>query len=166
MRLLDLLLLSVFIFNNGCGISENTTLKEVAQNEISINSEKLIDSLNKNKNEEQIEFSKTNHGNNKKRIIKKYRIVPRIKVSIAGGVAGYFSPQFKIVNQGFKKNKEELLKNLGSEDTLLNILSVFALENAASIAGMLLTTECVIADKPEPKSAMPAMPGGGMGMDY
>ncbi len=42
-----------------------------------------------------------------------------------------------------------------------------ALENAASIAGMLLTTECVIADKPEPKSAMPPMPhGGGMGMDY
>ena len=42
-----------------------------------------------------------------------------------------------------------------------------ALENAASIAGMLLTTECVIADKPEPKGAMPAMPhGGGMGMDY
>ncbi len=42
-----------------------------------------------------------------------------------------------------------------------------ALENAASIAGMLLTTECVIADKPEPKAApMPPMPGGGMGMDY
>src|SRR6187455_1072017 len=40
-----------------------------------------------------------------------------------------------------------------------------ALENAASIAGMLLTTECVVADKPEPKSASaPAMPGGGMGM--
>jgi chaperonin GroEL len=40
-----------------------------------------------------------------------------------------------------------------------------ALENAASIAGMLLTTECVISeikeDKPEP--AMPPM-GGGMGM--
>ncbi|GBL34886.1 60 kDa chaperonin [Filimonas sp.] len=46
-------------------------------------------------------------------------------------------------------------------------VSRVALENAASIAGMLLTTECVIADKPEPKSAMPAMPGGGgMGMDY
>ncbi len=39
-----------------------------------------------------------------------------------------------------------------------------ALENASSIAGMLLTTECVIADKPEPKQAAPAMPGGG-GMD-
>jgi chaperonin GroEL len=41
-----------------------------------------------------------------------------------------------------------------------------ALENAASIAGMLLTTECVVADKPEPKQSAPAMPGGGMGMDY
>jgi len=43
-----------------------------------------------------------------------------------------------------------------------------ALENAASIAGMLLTTEAVVADKPEPKSAAaPAgMPGGMGGMDY
>ncbi|MEE6188127.1 60 kDa chaperonin [Mycovorax composti] len=44
-------------------------------------------------------------------------------------------------------------------------VSRVALENAASIAGMLLTTECVIADKPEPKQAAPA-PGpdmGGMG---
>jgi chaperonin GroEL len=39
-----------------------------------------------------------------------------------------------------------------------------ALENAASIAGMVLMTECVINDKPEKESAMPAMPhGGGMG---
>lgn len=39
-----------------------------------------------------------------------------------------------------------------------------ALENAASIAGMMLTTECVIADKKEeqPAAAMPNM-GGGMG---
>jgi chaperonin GroEL len=45
-------------------------------------------------------------------------------------------------------------------------VSRVALENAASIAGMLLTTECVIADKPEPKSAAaPAAPGMG-GMDY
>ena len=41
-----------------------------------------------------------------------------------------------------------------------------ALENAASIAGMFLTTECVIVDKPEPAPAMPAggMPGGMGGM--
>jgi chaperonin GroEL len=38
-----------------------------------------------------------------------------------------------------------------------------ALENAASIAAMLLTTECVIADKPKPESA-PAHPGGGHDM--
>lgn len=39
-----------------------------------------------------------------------------------------------------------------------------ALENAASIAGMLLTTECVLADEKEDEPAMPAMPpGGGMG---
>lgn len=37
-----------------------------------------------------------------------------------------------------------------------------ALENAASIAGMFLTTECVIVDHPEPKPEMP-MGGGGMG---
>jgi chaperonin GroEL len=44
-----------------------------------------------------------------------------------------------------------------------------ALENAASIAGMLLTTECVISDAKEKSPAMPPMPGGmgGMGgMDY
>ena len=42
-----------------------------------------------------------------------------------------------------------------------------ALENAASIGGMILTTECVIADIKEEKSAMPPMPGGmGGGMDY
>ena len=37
-----------------------------------------------------------------------------------------------------------------------------ALENAASVAGMFLTTECVLADIPE-KEPTPAMPAGGMG---
>ncbi len=40
-----------------------------------------------------------------------------------------------------------------------------AVENAASIAAMVLTTEAMITDKPEPKSAMPSMPQGG-GMDF
>ena len=35
-----------------------------------------------------------------------------------------------------------------------------ALQNAASIAGLLLTTECVVVEKKE-KEKMPAMPGGG-----
>src|SRR5690242_13692322 len=38
-----------------------------------------------------------------------------------------------------------------------------ALQDAASVAGLLITTEAMVAEKPEPKSAMPAMPGGGMG---
>ncbi len=41
-------------------------------------------------------------------------------------------------------------------------VSRVALENAASVAGMFLTTECAIADHPE-KEAAPAMPAGGMG---
>jgi len=40
-----------------------------------------------------------------------------------------------------------------------------ALQNAASIAALFLTTEAVIADKPEKNSA-PAMPDGGGGMDF
>ena len=40
-------------------------------------------------------------------------------------------------------------------------VSRVALENAASVAGMFLTTECAIVDLPEP--AAPAMPAGGMG---
>ena len=38
-----------------------------------------------------------------------------------------------------------------------------ALENAASVAAMVLTTESLVADKPEPTPPMPAMPDGGMG---
>ncbi|MBU6389333.1 chaperonin GroEL [Patescibacteria group bacterium] len=46
-------------------------------------------------------------------------------------------------------------------------VSSSALQNAASIAAMVLTTEVLIADKPEPKepAGAPGM-GGGMGMDY
>ena len=41
-------------------------------------------------------------------------------------------------------------------------VSRVALENAASVAGMFLTTECGIVDIPEPAPAAPAMPEGGM----
>ncbi len=36
-----------------------------------------------------------------------------------------------------------------------------ALQNAASVAGLLITTEAAIADKPEKKGSAPSMPGGG-----
>ncbi|BAZ30085.1 chaperonin GroEL [Cylindrospermum sp. NIES-4074] len=42
-----------------------------------------------------------------------------------------------------------------------------ALQNAASIAGMVLTTECIVVDKPEPKDSAPAGAGAGGGdFDY
>ena len=43
-------------------------------------------------------------------------------------------------------------------------VSRVALENAASIASMFLTTECVLAEKKSEQPVMPAMPAGGMGM--
>jgi chaperonin GroEL len=41
-----------------------------------------------------------------------------------------------------------------------------ALQNAASVAGLLVTTEAMVAELPKEKPAMPAMPGGMGGMDY
>ena len=40
-----------------------------------------------------------------------------------------------------------------------------ALQDAASVAGLLVTTEAMVAEKPKKEAAAPAMPGGG-GMDY
>jgi chaperonin GroEL len=41
-----------------------------------------------------------------------------------------------------------------------------ALQNAASVAGLMITTECAIAEKPEDKEKMPPMPPGGGGGMY
>ena len=45
-----------------------------------------------------------------------------------------------------------------------------ALQDASSVAGLLITTEAMVADRPKKDSGSPAMPGGGMGgmggMDY
>jgi chaperonin GroEL len=70
---------------------------------------------------------------------------------------------------GFNARTETYEKLLGAGIIDPTKVTRVALENAASIAGMLLTTECVVADKPEPKGAAAphgGMPGGGMGMDY
>jgi chaperonin GroEL len=41
-----------------------------------------------------------------------------------------------------------------------------ALQDAASVAGLLVTTEAMVAELPKDQPAMPAMPGGGGGMGY
>jgi chaperonin GroEL len=92
----------------------------------------------------------------------------RTIVANAGGEAS-------IVLQRVKEGKEDFGYNAGT-DTYENLYKAgvidptkvtrLALENAASIASLLLTTECVVAEEPEDEkssSAMPAMGGGGMG---
>ena len=41
-----------------------------------------------------------------------------------------------------------------------------ALQGAASIAGLLITTEAMVAERPKKEAAHPPMPGGMGGMDY
>ena len=70
---------------------------------------------------------------------------------------------------GFDAAKEEWVDMVKAGITDPTKVARSALQNAASIASLLLTTECAITDIPEKKEA-PAMPGGGMGgmggMDY
>jgi chaperonin GroEL len=60
-----------------------------------------------------------------------------------------------------KDNKFEKLYEAGVIDPTK--VSRIALENAASIAGMFLTTECVVSEIPKDEPPMPPMGGGGMG---
>ena len=65
-----------------------------------------------------------------------------------------------MISVNARENKFDNLKAIGVIDPTK--VARVALENAASIASMLLTTEAVIADKPEKEA--PAMPGGMDGM--
>ncbi len=61
--------------------------------------------------------------------------------------------------------REDIYENLIAAGVIdPTMVTRMALENAASISSLLLTTECVVADDPEEKeNAMPPMGGGGMG---
>ncbi|WP_258099679.1 chaperonin GroEL [Marinoscillum pacificum] len=92
----------------------------------------------------------------------------RTIVENAGGEAS-------VVVNAVKEGKDDYGYNAAS-DEYVNMFKAgiidptkvtrLALENAASIASLLLTTEAVVADQPEPEGGAPAMPGGmpgGMG---
>ena len=65
---------------------------------------------------------------------------------------------------GFDARNEEYVDMLKAGIIDPTLVTRTAVQNAASIAGLLLTTEATISDKPEPAaSAAPAMPGGDMG---
>jgi len=68
-------------------------------------------------------------------------------------------------NFGFDAAKEEYVDDM-TKAGIIDPTKVTrtALQNAASVAGLLLTTDCMIAEKPKDKGAqMPMMPPGGMG---
>src|SRR5213079_1140647 len=70
----------------------------------------------------------------------------------------------KDVNYGYDAQKGEFTDMIKAGILDPTKVVRHALQDAASIAGLLVTTEAMVAEKPEPKPAMPAMPpGGGMG---
>jgi chaperonin GroEL len=71
----------------------------------------------------------------------------------------------KGVNFGYDAAKGEFVPDM-IKAGIIDPLKVTrtALENAVSVAAIILTTEAAVAEKPEEKSAMPQMPGGTGGM--
>ncbi len=89
----------------------------------------------------------------------------RTIVSNAGGEGSVVVQKVKEGKDGYGYNaKDNIYEDLLAAGIIdPKKVARLALENAASISGLLLTTECVIADEPEDNPA-PAMPhGGGMG---
>ena len=66
-------------------------------------------------------------------------------------------------SNGFDARHEEYVDMIKAGIIDPTLVTRTAVQNAASIAGLLLTTEATVSDKPEPPSAAPAMPGGDMG---
>jgi chaperonin GroEL len=72
----------------------------------------------------------------------------------------------KDFNIGFNASSNEFVDMLAAGIVDPAKVTRSALQNAASIAGMVLTTECIVVDKPEPKDAAPAAGPGGGDFDY
>ena len=64
-------------------------------------------------------------------------------------------------SNGFDARNEKYVDMLKSGIIDPTLVTRTAVQNAASIAGLLLTTEATVSEKPEPPAPMPAMPGGG-----
>jgi len=64
-------------------------------------------------------------------------------------------------SNGFDARNEKYVDMIKAGIIDPTLVTRTAVQNAASIAGLLLTTEATISEKPEPPAPMPAMPGGG-----
>ncbi len=70
-------------------------------------------------------------------------------------------------NGGYDANKDVLVDDMLKEGIIDPVkVTRSSVENAASAAAMLLTTEVAITDEPKEEKDTPPVPGGGMGMDY
>jgi len=100
-------------------------------------------------------------------IVKKALEAPLRGIADNAGVDGSVVLQNVMKSKGSsgynaRTDKYEDLRKAGVIDPTK--VTRIAIENAGSIAGMVLTTECVVNDKPEEAAAAPHMPhGGGMG---
>lgn len=97
-------------------------------------------------------------------IVRKAAEYPLRTISDNAGVEGSVVLQNVLSKKGdygynARADKYEDMKKAGIIDPTK--VTRIALENAGSIAGMVLTTECVISNQPEPEHHAPAMPGGG-----
>jgi chaperonin GroEL len=72
----------------------------------------------------------------------------------------------KEINYGFDADKEEFVDMIKTGIIDPTKVTRYALQNAASVAALMLMTSVMVTDIPEEKSEMPAMPGGGMGGMY
>jgi chaperonin GroEL len=128
-----------------------------------INAMKVLDSMKMDNEDAQIGVN----------IVRKALEIPLRKISENAGKDGSV-----ILENVRRTQKEKKNKNIGFnvisevyvdmiKDGVIDPAKVTrgALENAASIAAMILTTECLITDVPEKEKA-PMMPPGGGGMDY
>ncbi len=99
------------------------------------------------------------------RIVAKAIEEPLRQIALNAGVDG------SVIIQKIKEGSDDFGYNART-DEFVNLFEAgvidptkvarVALENAASVAGMFLTTECGIVDIPEPEAAQPQMPAGGM----
>ena len=67
----------------------------------------------------------------------------------------------KEINYGFDADKEEFVDMIKTGIIDPTKVTRYALQNAASVAALMLMTSVMVTDIPEEKSEMPAMPGGG-----
>jgi chaperonin GroEL len=102
-------------------------------------------------------------------IVRKALVEPAKQIAInAGQDGGVVVDKIKAGKGSFGYNAateefEDLMKAGILDPTKVTRV---ALQNAASVAGLMITTECAIAEKPEEKEKMPPMPPGGGGGMY